>query len=178
MTSRSFGDVKLPAIFGDHMVLQRDAKAPIWGWADPGEPVTVTAGDAKATATAGADGKWMVALQGLKASDQAIDVTIAGKNNITLHDVLVGDVWVCSGQSNMEWTLNRSAEPDNAISQANDPMLRLYTVPKNVSDEPLATIKGNDEPGRRYWLASDSDSAAKFSAVGATQPPARFCIRA
>ena len=84
------------------MVLQREVGAPIWGWADPGEAVTVAAGQERAAATAGKDGKWSVKLSKLATSEKPIEITITGKNKITLHDVLVGDVWVCSGQSNME----------------------------------------------------------------------------
>lgn len=166
-TSPLFGDVKLPAIIGDHMVLQRDAKVPIWGWADAGEAVTVTAGSVKATATAGADGKWTATLEGLRASDQPLDVTVAGKNTITLHDVLVGDVWVCSGQSNMEFQLGGGPKygfggAHNAaeeIPKADHPTLRLFVVKKKIAFEPQADCEG-------AWQASNPDTAPRFSAVG------------
>jgi sialate O-acetylesterase len=162
-----FGDVKLPAIFGDHMVLQRDAKVPVWGSADAGEAVTVTAGNAKAQATAGADGKWTATLEGLKASDQPIDITVAGKNTITLHDVLVGDVWVCSGQSNMEFQLGGGKaygfggahNSEEEIPKADHPTLRLFIVKKKVAFDPQTDCGGE-------WKLCVPDSAGHFSAVG------------
>src|SRR5471032_3357650 len=91
-------DVKLPAIFGDHMVLQQEAKLPVWGWADPGEKIIVTFGAAKAETTAGADGKWRADLPAVPAGTPPGTLVVAGKNTITLSDVLVGEVWLCSGQ--------------------------------------------------------------------------------
>jgi sialate O-acetylesterase len=126
------GDVKLPAIFGDHMVLQRDAGVPFWGSADPGETVTVTAGGDKATATAGKDGTWSLKLEKLAGSATSIDVTVAGKNTITYHDVLVGDVWVCGGQSNMEFGIRAFMPPDE-FAKAGDPQIRLFSVPKCIA---------------------------------------------
>ena len=115
-------DVKLPAIFGDHMVLQRDQKDRVWGWADPGEEVTVTVTphDQSKTATAGADGKWQVTLDPL-ATGGPYTVTVKGKNTITFNDVLVGEVWICSGQSNMQMGLGGSTDGDLAILSANIP---------------------------------------------------------
>jgi sialate O-acetylesterase len=161
------GDVRLPAIFGDHMVLQRDTKAPIWGWADPGESVIVSAGDAKASATAGPDGKWSAALSGLKASDQPIDVTVAGKNTITLHDVLVGDVWVCSGQSNMEFGLGGGKKygfggahnADTEVPKADHPTMRLFIVARKIAFDPQSDCVGT-------WNVCTPDTAGHFSAVG------------
>jgi sialate O-acetylesterase len=166
LASPLFADVKLPAIFGDHMVLQRDAKVPIWGWAAPNEAVTVTAGSAKGSATAGPDGKWTVQLEGLKASDQPIDVTVAGKNSIALHDVLVGDVWVCSGQSNMEFDLGGgkfgfggALNASEEVAKANYPTMRLFIVKKKIAFEPQADCTGT-------WEVCTPDSAGSFSAVG------------
>ncbi len=159
-------DVKLPAIFGDHMVLQREAKVPVWGTADAGEAVTVTAGDSKATATADGEGKWKAELSGLKASATPMDVVIAGKNRVTLHDVLVGDVWVCSGQSNMEFQLGGgkygfggASTAATEIPKAEHPTMRLFIVTKKVSLEPLGDCVGS-------WKVCTPDSAARFSAVG------------
>jgi sialate O-acetylesterase len=157
-------DVKPHVLFTDGAVLQRGMPVPVWGTADDGEKVTVKFQGQEVSTTA-KDGKWMVKLASLKASGPSV-LKIEGKNKVEIADVLVGEVWICSGQSNMEWILKNSADADSAIAQANDPMLRLYTVPKNVSDEPVTSIKGNEKPGQRYWLASDSDSAARFSAVG------------
>lgn len=166
MAPPSLGDVKLPAIFGDHMVLQRDAKVPIWGWADSGEMVTITAGSAKASATAGDEGKWSATIDGLKASDQPINVTITGKNTVTLQDVLVGDVWVCSGQSNMEFQLGGgkygfggALGAAEAIPEADHPTMRLFIVAKRIAFDPQTDCMGS-------WKVCTPDSAARFSAVG------------
>src|SRR5688500_11328435 len=92
--------VKLPAIFGDHVVLQRDAKIPVWGTAEPDEKVTISAAGQSKTATADAKGKWRVVLDPIDAHEP-IELAVSGKNSITFKDVLVGEVWLCSGQSNM-----------------------------------------------------------------------------
>src|SRR5580698_2802572 len=97
-------DVKVPAIFGSHMVLQRDQKDRVWGWADPGEEVTVKLAGQEKTAKAGPDGSWQVVLDPMAAGGPHI-LTIQGKNTIRLVDVLVGEVWICSGQSNMQMSI-------------------------------------------------------------------------
>ena len=99
-------DVKPAALFGDHMVLQQGMSAPVWGWADPGEQVTVSIAGQKQSTTAGADRKWMVRLKDLKTSADPIEMTIAGKNTITIKDILVGEVWLGSGQSNMDFVVS------------------------------------------------------------------------
>ncbi len=132
-------EVKMPAIFGDHMVLQRDLGVPFWGSADPAEEVTVSAGGDQAKATAGADGKWALKLGKLQASATPIEVTVAGKNKITFTDVLVGDVWVCSGQSNMEFGIKAFMTPDE-LAKADEPQIRLFMVPKLVASEPVKDI--------------------------------------
>ena len=157
-------DVKPHVLFTDGAVLQRDVPVPIWGTADDGEKVTVKFQGQEVETTA-KDGKWLVKLAALKAGGPST-LTIEGKNKVEVVDVLVGEVWICSGQSNMEWTLARAAEAQAALAKADDPMLRLYSVPKAVSDEPLDTIQRKESPGQRAWLSSDAESAAKFSAVG------------
>ena len=99
---RAQADVKLPKVIGDHMVLQRDRPLPIWGWADAGEHVTVKLGEATATAKADPQGNWKVTLPPMKADGKTHSMTISGKNKIEVEDLLVGDVWLGSGQSNME----------------------------------------------------------------------------
>jgi sialate O-acetylesterase len=166
-------DVKLPAIFGDHMVLQRDISVPVWGTAAPGESVTVTAGGDKATATAGPDGKWSVKLDKLAASDKPIEVTITGKNTITLNDVLVGDVWVCSGQSNMEYGIKAFMLPAE-LAKAADPQIRIFSVPKWVAPAPAADIAAPPPtaPHLGSWMVctpkslSDGGEWSGFTAVG------------
>ena len=152
-------DVKLPAVFGDHMVLQRNSKVPVWGWAAPNEIVTVEAGKVKATGTADAEGKWSVQLDRLTATDQPTDVTVVGKNTITFHDVLIGDVWVCSGQSNMEFLLSGAHNAVEEIPKANHPTLRLFMVTKKVALDPQPDCIGQ-------WSVCTPEIASKFSAVG------------
>lgn len=139
LSNHAFADVRLPAIFGDHMVLQREGAVPVWGWADAGEKVTVKAGSDQAETTAGEDGKWMVRLSKLTASNAPIEVTVTGKNTITFTDVLVGDVWVCSGQSNMELGVG-AVMPREEIAKSAHPGIRLFTVPKRVAPAPADEI--------------------------------------
>jgi sialate O-acetylesterase len=172
MGGRAWAEVKLPAIFGDHMVLQRDAGVPVWGWAAPGEAVTVVAGQERATATAGQDGKWAVKLTRLAASDKPIEIVISGRNTITLHDVLVGDVWVCSGQSNMELG-SGFILPKDEVAKANHPQIRLFTVPKWVAPVPESDIAPAPEstPMLGKWQVCTPETLSKngewagFSAV-------------
>ena len=98
-------DVKLPAVFGDHMVLQQQAPIRIWGWADDGEKVTVNLGEQSASATADQAGRWQVELPPLPASTTPTKLTAAGSNSIEINDVLIGEVWLCSGQSNVGFKL-------------------------------------------------------------------------
>ena len=95
-------DVTLPSIIGDGMVLQRDMPAPIWGWADAGEKVTVSFAGQTKSVNADDNGKWMVELDAMKANTSEQTLTVKGNNTVTLGEVMVGEVWICSGQSNME----------------------------------------------------------------------------
>ena len=150
----------LPAIISDHMVLQREARTPIWGWADPGEVITVTAGEAHASATADAKGRWEVELSGLKSSATPIELQVAGKSKaIVVHDVLVGDVWFCSGQSNMEIPVNYISNFDEVIAQAANPALRLFIVFNRTALDPQDDCRGE-------WKLSSPDTARGFSAIG------------
>lgn len=151
----------MPAIFGDHMVLQRDAAVPVWGWAAPGEHITVTAGGAVARVTAGPDGKWMAKLPSLTRSETPMEAVVAGKSNtLTFHDVLVGDVWLCSGQSNMEFNTGRANNAAEALPKANHPEVRFFLVPtKAVRFKPETDCQGK-------WEVCTPATAKKFSAVG------------
>ncbi len=165
-------DVKLPAIFGDHMVLQRDTSVPVWGTAAPGESVTVTAGGDKATAIADKDGTWSVKLAKLAASATPIDVTVAGKNTIAFHDVLVGDVWLCSGQSNMEFGI-RAFMPPTEFEKVNEPQIRLFSVPKWVAPKPETDIAPAppNAPLAGQWVVCNVDGltrSAEWSGFSAT----------
>lgn len=137
--SAARADVKMPAIFGNHMVLQRDLGVPFWGTADPGEEVTVSAGGDQAATKAGPDGKWTVKLGKLQATSTPIEVKVTGKNQLVFTDVLVGDVWVCSGQSNMEFGI-RSFMSAEEMAKADEPQIRMFMVPKLVSHVPRTDI--------------------------------------
>ena len=151
-------DVKLPAIFGDHMVLQRDQKDRVWGWAEPGEQVTVTIKDQSKIAMTGPDGKWEVTLDPLPTGGP-YTLTVAGKNTITFGDVLAGEVWICSGQSNMQWPVAATTDADLEIKAANFPGIRLITVPNRGTQEPQ-----NDFQGK--WVICSPQTVPGFSAVG------------
>lgn len=149
-------DVKLNNLFTDHMVLQRGIAVPVWGWADDGEKVTVEFRGKRVSTTA-KNGKWMVKLGKLKAGGPD-ELKVAGKNTITLTDVLVGEVWLASGQSNMEWPMRASYQPFGDILAANNPKLRLYTVPKLKANEPVDNVASS-------WKETSPSSVSNFSAV-------------
>ena len=151
-------NVRLPAVFSDHMVLEQNIKVPVWGWADAGEKVTVALGDEKQTATADSGGRWQVALKPLKAGGPHT-MTVAGKNTITVSDILVGEVWVCSGQSNMQMSVRSSADADAEIAAAKYPKIRLLTVARLTADEPQTDCKAS-------WVACSPETVPNFSAAG------------
>lgn len=153
-------DVKLPAIFGDHMVLQRDASVPVWGWAAPDEGVTVSFGSVKASTNADKDGKWMVRLAGLKASDTPGELDISGASNqIAVHDVLIGDVWICAGSLNMSFPLSQSITGDVELRKADHPEMRLFVETFRSALTPQTDCQGS-------WVLCTPDTAKSFSAVG------------
>ena len=156
-------NVRVPAIIGEHMVLQAGDHTPIYGWADPGEAVAVSVGDATATTTAGPDGKWQVIFTGLKTGATPVTVTIAGTNTLTYQDVLVGDVWLCSGQSNMALpvrrVLGRDGNNPQGLGQANEPQIRLFKLPKDTVLDPQDDCKGS-------WAVCTPGAAKEFSATG------------
>ena len=152
-------ELKLPAIIGDHMVLQQKLANPIWGWDTPGTKVTVAFAGQSHTATAGSDGKWTVKLAGVPANATPQKITIAGTNRVELQDVLVGEVWMCSGQSNMGFKLNSDWNGDIEAGASNLPNLRLISVPQVGTQELKTDFKGQ-------WRASTPETARSFSAVG------------
>jgi sialate O-acetylesterase len=151
-------DVKLPRLIDSHMVLQRDMPVRLWGWADADEEVSVTIGKNSATAKANAEGKWKVELPAMKVDGKAHAITIQGKNKIELTDILVGEVWVGSGQSNMEWQLRSSAGSAEAIAAANHPNIRLFHVPKVAPPKVAEDINTT-------WKVCTPANAPNFSAV-------------
>jgi sialate O-acetylesterase len=153
-------DVTLPPVLGSGMVLQRDLPVPVWGWADAGEKVSVTFAGQTKTTKAGAKGKWMVKLDPLKANSKAASLTVTGNNKISLDNVLVGEVWICSGQSNMEWALRSSMNAKEEVAAADHPQIRLFNVPGHTTS-PLPKEKGAGS-----WQVCNPKSATGFSAVG------------
>src|SRR3954468_1203438 len=150
-------DVKLPALFSDHMVLQQGKLLPVWGWADEGEKVTVEfRGKIQAAYTK--DGKWKVLLPKSSAGGP-FNLTVNGKNEITINEVLVGEVWLCSGQSNMEGPMRASFEPEKDIANSRNDKLRLFTVPKLKANEPVQDVKAS-------WVESGPETVSNFTAVG------------
>jgi sialate O-acetylesterase len=154
----AFADVTLPNIFGDHMVLQRDQKNRVWGKADAGEEVTVKFDSQSHATKAGDDGQWMVTLEPLSVGP-ARTLTIQGKNKIEFTDVLVGEVWVCSGQSNMQWSVNSSNDQDLEKLTAKFPNIRLISVPQVGTQEPQWNFNGK-------WTTCTPETVGGFSAVG------------
>jgi sialate O-acetylesterase len=130
------GEVRLPHVFSDHMVLQREMPIRVWGWAAADEAVTVRLGDAEAKTTGAADSRWSVELPPMKAGGP-LALSVAGAaSTLTLDDVLIGEVWLCSGQSNMEWGLKNTANGKEAAAEANHPRIRLAHVPWKTAAEP------------------------------------------
>jgi sialate O-acetylesterase len=154
--SNTRADVKLHGLFTDNMVLQRDSTAPVWGWADDGEQVTVEF-RGKKVSTSARGGTWMVKLGKLKAGGPE-ELKVTGKNSVTLRNVLVGEVWIASGQSNMEWPMRASFNAQDDILPAKNPNLRLYTVPKLKANEPVKNVES-------AWKETAPGSVSNFSAV-------------
>jgi sialate O-acetylesterase len=151
--------IRMPAIFSDNMVLQREVPVRIWGWADPGERVTVILGDQKKSARAGRDGRWEASLPPMRAGGP-FQLRVQGKSSVTLSNILVGDVWLCSGQSNMEWPVSRSADADLEISGADYPGIRLFTVPRHMAASPQNDLAGGS------WEECSPKTVNSFSAAG------------
>ncbi|MGQ9651800.1 MAG: sialate O-acetylesterase [Phycisphaerae bacterium] len=145
-SSPARADVRLPSVIGDHMVVQRDIPVPIWGWADQGEEVAVTLGETTASARPGADGRWMVKLPAIPAGGP-LTLIVKGKNTIKVTDILVGEVWVCSGQSNMEMGINSIQNAEKEVATAQYPNIRLYHLcPYKTATEPQDDFKAEWHP--------------------------------
>jgi sialate O-acetylesterase len=155
--TRLSADVRLPGLFTEHMVLQQQRSVPIWGWADPGEPVTVSFRGRTAKTVATADGRWSVLLRRQDAGGP-FTLLVAGNNQIVLTNVLVGEVWIASGQSNMEWPMHRTFDPAEAIAASANPQIRLFTVPKRKANEPAADVDSR-------WVECTPATVRDFSAV-------------
>ncbi|MCH2114720.1 MAG: sialate O-acetylesterase [Pirellulales bacterium] len=153
-------EVELPNVFSSHMVLQRDLSVPVWGWAVAGEKVTVRFAGQVVRTTANDLGTWSVKLNPLDARDVGINLEVEGENKIVLEDVLVGDVWICSGQSNMEWQVLQSLNGKQEIESADHPGIRLFDVPGHT------TAALPQSRGAGAWQVCAPETVGTFSAVG------------
>ncbi len=151
------GAVKLPSVISDHMVLQQAVPVRIWGTADPGEAVRVDFQGQTVTTKARGNGKWEAWLRPLSAAGP-LELTIAASNIITIHDVLVGEVWLGSGQSNMEFVLANANNHEEEIARASYPLIHLFHVRKIVADQPAEDVAGT-------WEVCSPQSVPRFSAV-------------
>ena len=151
-------EVRLPAIFSDHAVLQKTAHVPVWGKADPGEKVTVTLDTNTASATAGENGRWSLDLNLKDSGTGPYVMTVEGKNKLTLSDIVVGEVWLASGQSNMERLLKETTDAEAEIAQPENPMIRQFKVTHQASKDPVDDIQGQ-------WKIASPTTRADFSAV-------------
>jgi len=155
----AWADVSLNNMFGDHMVLQQGINNKVWGKADPGEAVTVTFAGQTKSATAAADGSWAVFLDPVQEYGGPHALAAKGKNSVTFNDVLIGEVWVCSGQSNMQWGVNQANDPDLEKAAAKFPNIRFVSVPQVGTQDPQWNFKGK-------WQVCAPETVGDFSAVG------------
>lgn len=162
-------ELKVANVFSDHMVLQQEMPIRVWGWADAGDAVTVRLykqdGSAIAGATyraAGGDGQWSVELPAQKADGKPLELrVISGEERVVFKDVLMGEVWICSGQSNMEWSVKGCANPKEEIANAKHLNIRLFNVPKHI-----AQVEPQDDAQEAVWQVCSPETVANFSACG------------
>ncbi|MBC7893072.1 MAG: sialate O-acetylesterase, partial [Sphingobacteriaceae bacterium] len=155
----AFAKVRLPKVFASHMVLQRSKPVPVWGWAEAGEKVTVTFSTQTKTVQTAPDGRWQVKLDPMEAGGP-YQLTVRGNTTaLTLDDVLLGEVWICSGQSNMEWRLAQVTNAPAEIASARYPQIRQFLVKKALSLTPKTNLDGT-------WSVCSPETAPNFTAVG------------
>lgn len=152
-------EVSLAPIFTDHAVLQRDQSIPVWGWSDPGEAVTVNLSDQSVKTTGDENGEWRIKLPPQSANARGQTLTVSGTNKIQLHDILIGDVWLCGGQSNMEWVIRNSRDAAAEITAANFPQIRHIKVAKNIAAEPITSMAGE-------WTVCSPETVGDYTAAG------------
>ena len=158
----AFAELLMPAVFTDHMVLQADQAIPVWGWGKPNSTVRVAFAGKTATAPVGKDGKWTLHLDAQPASFEPRSMTVSsgnGDSTVEISDILIGEVWLCSGQSNMRWDVAESKDAEQEICQTDFPQVRLFRVPPKASPEPLDDVAAN-------WQLCSPQSVGTFSAVG------------
>ncbi len=159
-----FAELRLPAIFGSHMVLQQKRPIPVWGWAEPGSKVQVTLGDGSEGQTQSTgvekDGSWRVEFPARPAGGEPLTLTVlSGEETRTFVDILMGEVWLCSGQSNMDWSIAQSGDAEKHLAEAEIPQLRLFRMARSIAHE-------EDPVGKGMWKVSSPESAAGITAVG------------
>ena len=170
-------ELKLPTIFSDHMVLQREPfRVRVWGWAGSNEQVTVSLAGSSGSSVADADGNWQVELEPLAAGGP-FTLTVAGASTtIKLNDVMVGDVFVCSGQSNMEMTVSTAFNASAEVADANNyPNLRVFTVLRNTSDTPLDDF-GSLTPFQWAVSSNTSIGGAQWTYTSASMSTSSDCL--
>jgi sialate O-acetylesterase len=156
---------ELAPLFQDHAVLQRDKPVPVWGRAAPGEHVVVSFAGQRVGATAASDGRWVAVLAPIPASASGSDMTVAGKDSVTVHDLLVGEVWLCSGEANMEFEVDGGGftyRVENAVAEvaaARYPLVRQFKVARQAAAAPMETARGD-------WRACSPATVGRFTAVG------------
>ena len=158
VSSFANAQVTLPPFFNCNMVLQQGIPIPVWGWASPKEKVSVTFNNKTVTTKAGKDGKWKVTLQPMNYGGP-YNMVVKGKNLRTIENILIGEVWVCSGQSNMEFALSSAINAQAEIAASDYPEIRLFTVKKRMSEKPQENLDEGE------WWQCSPVSSPKFSAV-------------
>lgn len=152
-------NVELAPVYGDHAVIQRDRPVPVWGTAEPGEQVSVAFRGSSATVVAGKNGRWMATIGPFSASGEGAPLVVEGKNRVRLDDVVVGDVWLCSGQSNMELPVSMALDAKKEIAAAHYPLVRQIRFRHVPTPMPLT------RPPNTGWLSAEPKSVGDFSAV-------------
>ena len=159
LAARLPAEVRFPSVIGDNMVLQRGEPVPVWGWDTPGTVVSVSLGDHTARATAGEDGRWTAYLPAQKAGGPH-EIGVKGTSEVTIKNVLVGEVWFCSGQSNMEWRVRQSKDAEKEIAAAKHPRIRHIKFPHRPADNPQSNIASDG------WKVCSPETVGEFTAVG------------
>ena len=152
--------LKLPVIFSDGAVLQQETGAKIWGWSDAGASITASFDGKNLNTKATSDGSWSVTFPGLKANAKGQELKVTnGKDNVLVKDVLIGEVWLASGQSNMEWRVSNSDGAKEEIANAKDPLLRVFVSANAATATPQTDWSGS-------WERTQPDKTGSFTAVG------------
>lgn len=158
LSAISYANVKLNSLISDNVVLQRGMEVPVWGWADDGEKVTVEFAG-QTVSTIARNGKWMVKLKPMEANNQPQEMIVKGNNTLKIRNILIGEVWICSGQSNMEWALYRTIGGEEAVANSANDQLRICVIPHNVQMKPVDNVNAK-------WVLSEPRSTKMNSAVG------------